>query len=202
MNIREIKEKYSVNNKQLSVVTGIPMRSLQQWEKGERKPPEYIYGLIESALERNVVVRRGAPVLIGHTPTVSASRVNSILMKDFCALTREDVEELNRAYHAQMLEEAARNDTGGIYKCTQVKLAYNSNKMEGNRMTVDDATLLFETGIVPDGECRPKDIEERRGHFVMFNNAMGGFYSPLDEDTIKSYHYDLQCGVFEFIANG
>ena len=202
MNIREIKEKYSVNNRQLSVVTGIPMRSLQQWEKGERKPPEYIYGLIESALERNVVVRRDAPVLVGHTPTVSASRVNSILMKDFCALTREDVEELNRAYHAQMLEEAARNDTGGIYKCTQVKLAYNSNKMEGNRMTVDDATLLFETGIVPDGECRPKDIEEMRGHFVMFNNAMGGFYSPLDEDTIKSYHYDLQCGGFEFIANG
>ena len=91
MNIREIKEKYSVNNRQLSVVTGIPMRSLQQWEKGERKPPEYIYGLIESALERNVVVRCGAPVLVGHTPTVSASRVNSILMKDFCALTREDV---------------------------------------------------------------------------------------------------------------
>lgn len=36
--------------------------------EGERKLPKYIYGLIESALERNVVVRRGAPFSLGTLP--------------------------------------------------------------------------------------------------------------------------------------
>jgi len=135
--------------------------------------------------------------------TVPAERPETTPVRlTLATLSFEDVKELNYAYFAQLNEEARRKDHGGIYKYTQVNLAYNSNKMEGNRMSLDDTTTLFETGIVPDGEYRPKDIEEMRGHFVMFNNAMGGFYSPLSEDVIKKYHYDLQCGVFEFIANG
>lgn len=49
---------------------------------------------------------------------------------------------------------------------------------------------------------RTKDIEETTGHFIMFNNMLKTYNMPITEELIKSYHYDLKCGVFEDKANG
>ena len=46
MKIEEIRKKLQMTQKQFSDWTRIPARSIQNWETGQRKPPEYIENLI------------------------------------------------------------------------------------------------------------------------------------------------------------
>ena len=49
--IIELREEAGENRKEFSVHTGIPVRTLEDWEAGRRTPPEYIPRLIEYQLE-------------------------------------------------------------------------------------------------------------------------------------------------------
>lgn len=93
----------------------------------------------------------------------------------------------------------------GIYEYTLISLTYNSNKIEGSKLSEDATKNLFETGTVfdsTDTSFIPHNVEEARGHFIMFNNMLKTLNTALTLDLIKSFHYDLKCGVFEDIANG
>ncbi len=45
--IKETRKKYKLTQKQLSEMTGIPMRTIQNWETGKRSCTEYTEKLIE-----------------------------------------------------------------------------------------------------------------------------------------------------------
>ena len=49
--ITELREGAGENRKDFSAHTGIPVRTLEDWEAGRRTPPEYILRLIEYQLE-------------------------------------------------------------------------------------------------------------------------------------------------------
>ena len=99
--------------------------------------------------------------------------------------------------------EFNRNDKGGIYAMTQYNMAYNSNKIEGSRLTKKQTICLFETRMLnSDDEYRAKDVEEATGHFLMFNQMLKTLEQPLSEKIIKDFHYQLKAGVFEDRANG
>lgn len=47
MKIKEIRDKTGLTQTEFGDLLGIPMRSIQNWEKGWRTPPQYIVDLIE-----------------------------------------------------------------------------------------------------------------------------------------------------------
>ena len=47
---REVRKKYNLTQKQLSEVTGIPCRTIQNWERKKRKCPQYIIDLVSFKL--------------------------------------------------------------------------------------------------------------------------------------------------------
>lgn len=49
--IRELRESTGMNRKEFSEHTGIPVRTLEDWEAGRRTPPEYIPRLISYQLK-------------------------------------------------------------------------------------------------------------------------------------------------------
>lgn len=51
MTIKELREAYHLTQQQLADLTRIPRRSIENWEGGQRKPPEYIPYLIEELLK-------------------------------------------------------------------------------------------------------------------------------------------------------
>lgn len=51
MNIKETRIKHGLTQQQLSNMTGIPARSIQNWETGQRKCPEYVERMVVEALE-------------------------------------------------------------------------------------------------------------------------------------------------------
>lgn len=48
MTIKEIREKYHLTQAMLSQITGIPLRTIENWESGCRKHPPYIPDLVEA----------------------------------------------------------------------------------------------------------------------------------------------------------
>lgn len=100
--------------------------------------------------------------------------------------------------------EHTKRDRSGVYGFTQRLLAYNSNKIEGSTLTEEQTASLFDTGILPktDDYYRAKDVEEMNGHFLMFNKMLDTLDAALDQQIIRSFHFELKSGVFEDRANG
>lgn len=100
--------------------------------------------------------------------------------------------------------EHTKRDRSGVYGFTQRLLAYNSNKIEGSTLTEEQTASLFDTGILPktDDYYRAKDVEEMNGHFLMFNKMLDTLDAALDQQILKSFHFELKSGVFEDRANG
>lgn len=51
MNIKEARMHYGLTQQQLSNITGIPKRSIENWETGSRKCPDYVERLVLESLE-------------------------------------------------------------------------------------------------------------------------------------------------------
>ena len=56
--IRELRESTGLNRKEFSTHTGIPVRTLEDWEAGRRTPPEYIPRLIAYQLKYEELIQK------------------------------------------------------------------------------------------------------------------------------------------------
>ena len=134
---------------------------------------------------------------------INNQEINDILEKDMDKLSEQDAGKVVNALINRFLIEFKKNDKSGIYAVTQYNLAYNSNRIEGSRLTKNQTVALFETRTLGDNdEYRAKDVEETTGHFLMFNEMIKTLEQDLSEDMIKKFHYELKAGVFEDRANG
>ncbi len=67
MNIREMREQLGDTQREFSMRYNIPFRTIQNWETGTRRPPDYIIELLESRVKSDMVNRKTA-VLIEYNP--------------------------------------------------------------------------------------------------------------------------------------
>ena len=97
---------------------------------------------------------------------------------------------------ARLSEEKAARTKGGIYHKVQVELTYNSNHIEGSRLSLDQTRLIFETASVDAGgePVRVDDILETRNHFRAIDYVIDQAASPLSEGMIKELHRILKTG--------
>lgn len=85
---------------------------------------------------------------------------------------------------------------GGIYHKTQVNLAYNSNHIEGSRLSEDQTRYIYETNTIGI-EKEPvniNDIFETINHFKCFDFILENALLPLTQDLIKKIHFLLKYG--------
>ena len=93
-------------------------------------------------------------------------------------------------------EEKKTKLRGGIYHRVQVDLTYNSNHIEGSRLTHDQTRYIYETntiGIV-DEAVRVDDIIETTNHFYCIDFIIDKANASLSETVIKQLHYLLKSG--------
>lgn len=93
-------------------------------------------------------------------------------------------------------EEQSIKLKGGLYHQTQVSLAYNSNHMEGSRLTEEQTRSIYETQTigVTEGAERVDDIIETVNHFRCFDYILSVSDKELSEDIIKRIHLLLKSG--------
>lgn len=85
---------------------------------------------------------------------------------------------------------------GGIYHKIQIELTYNSNHIEGSRLTHDQTRYIFETNTigVTDESVRVDDIIETSNHFRCIDEIIDGANLQLSEKFIKHLHFILKTG--------
>ena len=97
---------------------------------------------------------------------------------------------------AMLREQKASRLKGGIYHRTQIDLTYNSNHIEGSRLTHDQTRYIFETNTIgiSDGIVNVDDIVETVNHFRCFDYIIDHAEEPLSESLIKQLHLLLKTG--------
>jgi len=95
------------------------------------------------------------------------------------------------------MDECDVKRKGGLYHKTQVQLAYNSNRIEGSKLTEEQTRYIFETRTIgfKDQDAVPvDDIIETTNHFVAFDYLLRTISEPLSEEIIKEFHRILKTG--------
>ncbi len=93
--------------------------------------------------------------------------------------------------------------SGGIYHKVQIELTYNSNHIEGSRLTHDQTRYIFETNTigVNDGAVNVDDIVETANHFRCIDMVIDSAGQQLGEPFIKSLHRTLKNGTSDSLKD-
>ena len=92
--------------------------------------------------------------------------------------------------------EKAAKLHGGIYHRVQIDLTYNSNHIEGSRLTHEQTRFIFETNTIgmSDGAVKVDDVVETANHFKCIDMVIDSAAHVLSEAFIKQLHATLKSG--------
>lgn len=97
---------------------------------------------------------------------------------------------------AALCEQKQMGLKGGIYHKTQIDLTYNSNHIEGSRLTHEQTRYIFETNTIglTEGPVNVNDIVETVNHFRCIDMVIDHATDDLSIDFIKELHGVLKIG--------
>lgn len=82
---------------------------------------------------------------------------------------------------------------GGLYHELQIRMTYNSNHIEGSKLSEDQTRLIFETNTIDMCDGIPvDDILETVHHFRAIDYCIDIVEESLTEDIIKKLHYIIK----------
>ena len=96
----------------------------------------------------------------------------------------------------RLREEKDGRVSGGIYHRTQIDLTYNSNHIEGSRLTHDQTQYIFETNTIglTENAVNIDDIVETTNHFRCIDLIIDRAQERLSESMVKELHKILKTG--------
>ncbi|MBQ8941697.1 MAG: Fic family protein [Firmicutes bacterium] len=100
----------------------------------------------------------------------------------------------NRNLINTLVFEKNNRISGGIYHKLQIDFSYNSNHIEGSRLTHEQTRYIFETQTVGIEPTKVNDIFETVNHFRCFDSIIDTVAAPLSEGYIKNIHFMLKTG--------
>ena len=100
-------------------------------------------------------------------------------------------------------DEKANKYSGGIYHKTQIDLTYNSNHMEGSRLTHDQTRYIFETNTIGIEKevLNVDDVIETANHFRCIDMIIDHAKAALTERFIKELHLILKSSTSDSRKN-
>ena len=95
-----------------------------------------------------------------------------------------------------LLDEKEVQMSGGIYHKLQIEMTYNSNHIEGSKLTSDQTRYIYETKTIGfnNESIKVDDIIETTNHFRCVDLAIDSAKYKLTESLIKQFHYILKSG--------
>lgn len=93
-------------------------------------------------------------------------------------------------------EEKLHGISGGIYHKIQIEFTYNSNHMEGSKLTHDETRYIYETNTIgiDNRQINVDDIIETVNHFRCIDYMIDNIDKALSEKIIKNLHMILKTG--------
>lgn len=109
----------------------------------------------------------------------------------------------NNALLNHLKEQKEMKLKGGIYHRTQIDLTYNSNRIEGSKLTHDQTRYIFETNTIGafKESVNVDDIIETTNHFRCIDLIIDKAKSKLTESLIKELHLLLKSSTSDSKKN-
>ena len=103
----------------------------------------------------------------------------------------------------RLIAEKKASVKGGIYHKIQIELTYNSNHIEGSKLTHDQTRYIFETNTigVENDALNVDDIIETANHFKCIDMVIDNATYRLTEKFIKELHFTLKSGTSDSRKN-
>ena len=112
-----------------------------------------------------------------------------------CSVTELCAEKTNNLLLQTLRDEKDAKISGGLYHELQVRLTYNSNHIEGSKLSEDQTRLIFETRTInATGGVPVDDIIETVNHFRAIDYVIDVAEDELTEEIIKELHRILKQG--------
>lgn len=123
------------------------------------------------------------------------SRITIEKLCTFFSCNPEDLyKEISNNHILQILKDEKKSKiSGGLYHELQIRMTFNSNHIEGSKLTEEQTRYIFETNTLNVGENVPvDDILETVHHFKAIDYVIDMANETLSEDIIKMLHYILK----------
>ena len=150
-------------------------------------------GISKTNLTLNTGISTRTIAKIGKNEKLSGKTIRKIA--DYLGCNPEDLyREISNNHILQILrDEKEAKISGGFYHELQIRMTYNSNHIEGSRLSEDQTRLIFETNTIDisDG-ILVDDIIETVHHFKAIDYVIDVAEEPLSEEIIKRLHYILK----------
>lgn len=127
-------------------------------------------------------------------------KIQNVTLQKIASFLKCDINDLYKYEYdnhiLQILKEEKDNKiSGGLYHELQIRMTYNSNHIEGSKLTEDQTRLIFETRTLDTTDGIPvDDIIETANHFRAIDYAIDVAMLPLTEDIIKHFHLLIKQG--------
>lgn len=95
---------------------------------------------------------------------------------------------------AALREQRDMRLKGGLYHLNQIEMAYNTNRIEGSRLSEEQTRHIYETRTVSGDALSVDDVVETSNHFRAFDWMLDHLDAPIDAAKIREYHRILKTG--------
>ena len=161
------------------------------------------YKGLEDKLKERGITRSDLTTLLGISSRTIAKigrgeKLSRLVLEKLCGYfsctATELCHEISDNPILQVLrEEKDAKISGGLYHELQVRMTYNSNHMEGSRLTEEQTRLIFETNTLDVSDGMPvDDILETVHHFRAIDYVIDCANDMLTEEIIKKLHFILK----------
>lgn len=171
--IKEYRELNKMTQKDIAGILGVEPATISKYEAGTIEPS--IESLKRLAETFNVTVDE----LIKDEEKFDVSKVNVLEV---------------------LREQKEMGLKGNLYHNTQIMFSYNTNHIEGSKLTEEQTRYIFETNtILFEGGtvASVDDILETANHFKLINYMLDIADQNLTEDIIKKFHKILKEGTMD-----
>lgn len=153
-------------------------------------------GIKKSYLSEQLGISSRTIAKIAKNEKIADNVLNRLCVFFGCGKSDLVVEVSSNNVLRSLKEEKDAKISGGLYHETQVRLTYNSNRIEGSRLTEDQTRLIFETRTIDAGgeDIPVDDIIETANHFRAVDYVIDNAEARLDEAFIKELHRILKTG--------
>ncbi|MBO4220205.1 MAG: Fic family protein [Clostridia bacterium] len=151
------------------------------------------HGITRSDLTKELGISSRTIAKIGR-----GEKLSRIVMEKLCGYFSCTAAELYREVSDNPILQTLREEkdarvSGGLYHELQVRMTYNSNHIEGSRLTEDQTRMIFETNTLDAGSGIPvDDVLETVHHFRAIDYVIGCADETLNEEIVKKLHFILK----------
>lgn len=197
--IKELREGARMSRKEFSAHTGIPVRTLEDWEAGRRTPPEYIPRLLAYQIKFESIYDEKAKRNVSVIQDADGNKIvviNDIVFKGKRSIQWEDVEEYLKRYVGDIYSIAEDNEiiyigselpseyAGSVYT---KKLKGTAAKAKANAaQAIPEMIEIASNGIFEDNR-KPKHGRDAKNGWYRYDTR---FALPVygDDGNVERYN--------------